>query len=402
MSLPHAVIHEAAVRPLAKTGGRLGLERVDGGDLYRVDGRAGDAVEVATAEKAPGEGVTLVVWEEGGAWRARSAEGEVPVTLRPVAVDIFDRVRGIFETDALRERSVAIIGLGSGGSFIAMELAKAGVGRFVLADHDRLEVGNVCRHSCGLSDLGRLKVHAVREQLLDRNPTARITVVPDKLEGRTVDRLEAAIAACDLIVCATDNRESRLLANRIAIRTGRPILFGAVFRRAYGGQALRVIPRLTPCYQCFVDALPTVMEDQEISSAAAAANIAYSDRPVAIEPGLSSDLLPVALLLVKLAIVELLAGQQTTLASLREDLVAPLFLWVNRREKGTDYAAMPPMENRIDEMTILRWYGVMLERDPACPACGDFEAPLLERAGLADDDLDLDFFGGSAETPDEA
>jgi molybdopterin/thiamine biosynthesis adenylyltransferase len=316
-------------------------------------------------------------------------------------VDLFYRVRGVFETDALRERRVAIVGCGSGGSFIARELAKAGVGHFVLVDHDRLEPGNVCRHECGLSEVGRLKVNAIRDLILDRNPTAEVRTLAVRVDGQTIEAVREAIAEADLVVGATDNRESRLLLNRAALRNGQPLLFGAVFRRAYGGQVLRVLPGLTPCYQCFLQALPQMGNDQEITSAESAAAIAYSDRPVAVEPGLSSDVLPVALMMVKLAITSLLEGTNTTLAPLREDLVAPLYLWINRREPGTDYAALPPLEHRVDDMTILRWYGVLLPRDPTCAACGAYDDALLARYGLRADDLDPGFFGGDAEPSEE-
>jgi molybdopterin/thiamine biosynthesis adenylyltransferase len=292
----------------------------------------------------------------------------------------------VFETDVLRDREVAILGVGSGGSFIALELAKAGVGRFTLIDHDRVEVGNVSRHACGLRDVGRLKVNAIAEMIADRNPSARVNALPLRIDGGSFGDVLAACDRADLVICATDNRESRLLANRIGVLTGKVVMFGAVFRRAYGGQVLRVVPGLTPCYQCFIDSLPTPFEDQEINDAAAAAAIAYSDRPVAVEPGLSSDVLPVALMMVKLAILDLLRGRPSTLDSLRADLVAPLLLWINRRERGTDYARMSPMEDGIDGMSVLRWYGVALPRHTGCPACG-----ADDREASAED---LAFFGG--------
>ena len=133
--------------------------------------------------------------------------------------------------------------------------------------------------------------------------------------------------------------------------------------------------------------------DREISNVEAANAIAYSDRPVAIEPGLSTDLLPVGLMMAKIAILQLLSDHPTTLDSLRRDLVAPLHLWINRREEGTDYEQLTPLENDVGSMTILRWYGIHIARHKACPACGDFEGALLKRYSLAPESLDLDWFG---------
>lgn len=381
---------------------------MDDGDLWTVDGLGPKTVQLG-GSNAP---VVVSLSESGSGPVVKTGAGELHVSATvggegavvqviPEGVDLFDRVRGVFETDVLTDKRVAIIGCGSGGSFIARELAKAGVGHFVLVDHDRLEPGNVCRHECGLSEVGRRKVLAIKALILDRNPSATVEALPIRLDGTTAERVREAIAGADLVIGATDNRESRLLLNRACITNDQPLLFGAVMRRAYGGQVLRVLPRVTPCYQCFLNVLPQMGADQEIASAESAAAIAYSDRPVAIEPGLSSDVLPVALMMVKISIVLLLEGQETTLAPLRDDLVAPLYLWLNRREPGTDYARLPPLEHRVDDMTILRWYGVLLPRDPECAACGAFEDGLLGRYGLDDQDLDTDFFSteGAVEDP---
>ena len=133
---------------------------------------------------------------------------------------VFSTTRGIYETEVLRHKRVAVVGLGSGGGLIALELAKTGVSGFVLIDHDRLEPKNIARHVCGISDLGRFKTRAMRDMILDRNPLANVVLSETEctLENRTdVERL---IAGCDIILCCTDNRESRLLINAISLALG--------------------------------------------------------------------------------------------------------------------------------------------------------------------------------------
>jgi molybdopterin/thiamine biosynthesis adenylyltransferase len=405
--VPCVVIHESVTATLSTDAVLRAVVR-DEGDVWVVGLEGSEPVDVGSSGRArlflrhgaseQGPSCVLRGVRSGVQAFIDGVEAEVQVLVRDI--DLFHRVRGVFETDVLSTRRVAIVGCGSGGSFIARELAKAGVGEFLLIDHDRMEPGNVCRHECGLSEVGRKKVFAIRDLILDRNPTAVVETLAVHLDGSTVQQIQDAIGGADLVVGATDNRESRLLLNRACIANDQPLLFGAVFRRAYGGQVLRVLPRMTPCYQCFLNVLPQMSNDQEVASAEDAAAIAYSDRPVAIEPGLSSDVLPVALMMVKIAIVLLLEGEKTTLAPLREDLVAPLYLWLNRREPGTDYAKLPPLEHRVDDMTILRWYGVLLPRDPDCAACGAFEDSLLERYGLGGQDLDTDFFSTTSAVED--
>jgi molybdopterin/thiamine biosynthesis adenylyltransferase len=299
-----------------------------------------------------------------------------------VQSDLATRRSGILESTVLQDKSVLIIGLGTGGSHAAIELAKCGVGRFILVDRDRLGVGNVVRHPGGISQVGRYKVNVVRDLIYEKNPAADVTIFQIEVGYESQDQVRALISDADIVICGTDNRPSKLLINQLCIEKTKPALYGGAFRRAYGGQVLRVRPRKSPCQQCFVAAMPDESSDVEISTSADADEIAYSDRPVAVEPGLSLDVLPIANMLTKLALLELLADKESSLAVLKRDFDAPWYLWLNRPEPGTQYATWPPLSESSDEMTIHRWYGIYFERDPECPACGNFLGSLASHYGI--------------------
>jgi molybdopterin/thiamine biosynthesis adenylyltransferase len=311
-----------------------------------------------------------------------------PVSLVRVDDEIFARLRGLYETDALRKKTVLIVGLGSGGSTIAVELAKSGVANFILVDHDRLEVGNVVRHVCGLTDLGRFKTKAVSDCILDKNPSARVETHEVMCDWGWLSQLQSLMRRVDIAFCSTDNRTSRVLVNLASIRESRVCIYGGTFNRAYGGHVLRVIPGETMCYQCFIDILPDKAEDQEISSEEQAQSIAYDDRPVPIEPGLSNDIAPVATMCVKLGILELLRGTATSMASLYDDLHGALYQWLNRREKDTQYASLTPLDSEgSSEPRILAWYGIFNDKDPGCPACGNFIQAMGADNVLTDEEI---------------
>jgi len=120
--------------------------------------------------------------------------------------------------------------------------------------------------------------------------------------------------------------------------------------------------------------------------------VAYSDRPVPIEPGLSIDIDPICHMTAKLALQELMRGIPTTLRSLDQDLEADWFLYLNRREKDTQYEHMDPLGFGMDGMRILRWYGIGFDSDPECPACGHFATSFAERVGISIEDGDIDAF----------
>ena len=314
----------------------------------------------------------------------------------PVQEELFSRVHGLYETDALKTQTALIIGVGSGGSNIAIELAKAGVGNFILVDHDRLEIVNVVRHACGISDLGRFKTKAVRDLILEKNPFANVETHQAKCDWGWRSQLEQLVQRANIVFCCTDNRPSRMLVNEVTVAGHRTCIYGGTFHRAYGGQVLRVIPGQTMCYQCFISMLPEVAEDQEIASPDQAMNIAYADRPVAVEPGLATDIAPISLMCVKLGILEMLRGTETTLSNLYEDLASPWFQWLNRREFDTDYAQLPPLESEDTGLRILAWYGINNERDPHCAVCGDFVEMRLAKIGQTLTSEEIDRFGATS------
>ena len=293
--------------------------------------------------------------------RRAGAWVEDQTILVPVG-EVFSRNRGVLESNLLADRKVAIVGLGSGGATIAVELAMAGVGRFLLCDHDRLEVHNVGRHLCDLRDLGRLKTRAVRDRILARNPTARV----DLLEGDITSDPQgfaAAVADCEVIVGATDNNRSRRLINRLAVERGVPAIFGRAFTRACGGDVIRVRSD-GPCYECIVGS-----DDESAPRFLGGEIPAYSDRPAPVEPGLALDILPISMMCARLTLQELVRGSGSTLESLDDDLRTPIFIWANRREDR--FADWKPMGATYRHTTVMRWYGFASPKRAGCPVCDE-------------------------------
>ncbi|MHA1444017.1 MAG: ThiF family adenylyltransferase, partial [Candidatus Hodarchaeales archaeon] len=87
--------------------------------------------------------------------------------------------------EVLKTKKVVIIGMGSGGSLVAVYLAKSGLKNFILVDDDRLETHNIIRHICDLSQLGRYKTHAVKEFIEKRIPDVNIQTVDKNFELHT-------------------------------------------------------------------------------------------------------------------------------------------------------------------------------------------------------------------------
>lgn len=302
--------------------------------------------------------------------RRKDGWQEIPVNIIPVEKELYSRHGGLIETNVILEKKIVIIALGSVGSVVAVELAKAGAGYFVLIEPDRLEVANISRHAAGLSDVGRYKVNAVADLILNINPHARIKKIIKKVDWDNIGELRKVIKKADMVFCSPDAREPRLIVNRICVEENKVCIFGGCSERAYKCQILCVNPlKNSFCYQCFIGMIRDITEDIAVPSDDVN-NPAYSDRPVKIEPGLNNDIAPVNIMSVKLIIQYLLKDTPTTFRSLDEDLIASLYIWLNRREKSTLYENLKPLGFDINGFKILRWYGIDVERDPHCWVCG--------------------------------
>ena len=102
--------------------------------------------------------------------------------------------------------TVAICGLGGLGSNIAVALARAGVGKLVLVDFDKVDITNLHRQQYKAEQIGRFKTEALAENLKEISPYTEIVLHTVKLtEENTVDLLEDA----DIICEAFDNVECK-------------------------------------------------------------------------------------------------------------------------------------------------------------------------------------------------
>lgn len=203
---------------------------------------------------------------------------------------IFSRNKGILETDTMSKKRAIILGCGSVGSLVSLELARAGVGHFLLADPDIVEYHNICRHQCGLEDVGDLKINALERKLKNVNPNVHI----EKFEG-IVQNLpkalldEFCVAGDTIFVGCADNRAADVYTNRISIYYSAYFISIGFWERAYAGEIFYHIPgRGMPCYECALG------DGGTISARAQANHHVYSNQEqtegLKFEPGISVDI----------------------------------------------------------------------------------------------------------------
>jgi sulfur-carrier protein adenylyltransferase/sulfurtransferase len=146
----------------------------------------------------------------------------------------------------LKGGSVLIIGAGGLGSPVSMYLAAAGVGRIGLADFDKVDITNLHRQILyGTSQVGQPKLTAAVARLHDLNPEISIEAHDAAISSENALEL---FRKYDIIVDGTDNFPTRYLVNDACVLTGRPNVYGSIFR--FDGQASVFYAREGPCYRC--------------------------------------------------------------------------------------------------------------------------------------------------------
>ena len=110
--------------------------------------------------------------------------------------------------------TVAVCGLGGLGSNIAISLARAGIGRLILIDFDRVDITNLHRQQYKADQIGMNKTDALSENLKEIAPYVL-------LESHTVpiteDNATELLQGADIICEAFDNAECKAMLTNLVL-----------------------------------------------------------------------------------------------------------------------------------------------------------------------------------------
>jgi sulfur-carrier protein adenylyltransferase/sulfurtransferase len=184
----------------------------------------------------------LVLWDIGGNDLDNLAS--LPVEIAAPASRLPMNLKG------LSERAVAIVGVGSAGSKIAVSLARMGAARFLLIDEDIFLPENICRHDLDWLNIGEHKVDALAQRLSMIAAGISVDTSRLNLTGQespsALNALTTKLGTYDLIIDATANAEVFGLLAGVANLHRKPLLWLEVYAGGIGGMIARSRPGLDP------------------------------------------------------------------------------------------------------------------------------------------------------------
>ena len=150
---------------------------------------------------------------------------------------IFRRMELLVGRDMMEytaQRRVIIFGVGGVGSWCAESLVRSGVRYLTIVDSDRVCITNVNRQLMATAKtVGQVKVEALKERLLEINPTVEVTALQRIYTEETADSFH--IEEYDYIIDAIDSLKDKALLIRRACET-KSVFFSSM------GAALKMDP----------------------------------------------------------------------------------------------------------------------------------------------------------------
>src|SRR5213078_3451658 len=146
----------------------------------------------------------------------------------------------------LKAAKVLCIGAGGLGSPMALYLGAAGVGTLGIVDFDVVDYTNLQRQIIHTTaDVGRKKLESAADKLKAINPLINLRTFDTRLSS---DNALELFRDFDIIADGTDNFPTRYLVNDACVITGKPNVYGSIFR--FEGQASIFAYPGGPCYRC--------------------------------------------------------------------------------------------------------------------------------------------------------
>merc|ERR1719326_1855182 len=159
--------------------------------------------------------------------------------------------------EQIRDKCVAVVGVGGVGSVAAEMLTRCGVGRLILFDYDKVEMANMNRLFFQPHQAGLTKVEAAKRTLAFINPD--VDIEAHCMDITTVDNFPKLMdviksggiggGSVSLVLGCVDNFGARIAVNRACVELRQDWIESGVSENAVSGHIQFISPGRTACFE---------------------------------------------------------------------------------------------------------------------------------------------------------
>jgi len=161
--------------------------------------------------------------------------------------------------EKIREKTVAVVGIGGVGSVACEMLTRCGIGGLLMYDYDKVELANMNRLFFRPEHSGMTKTDAAVKTLMEINPDVNfesyhmnITTVDgyDKFVESITKDGDGKTSRVDLVLSCVDNYEARMTINQACLELEQNWMESGVSEDAVSGHIQVIEPGVTACFEC--------------------------------------------------------------------------------------------------------------------------------------------------------
>ena len=162
---------------------------------------------------------------------------------------------GVLGQQKLINSKILIVGIGGLGSPILDLLARSGIGKIGIIDHDKIDISNLHRQTLfNEKDINKFKVKAAKKKIKNINNKTTIKTYNTKANEKL---LNIIVKNYDILIDGSDNFKTKFLLNKLAIKFRKKLIVGAISK--FDGHIFTFDFSLskTPCLKCFYQNEPS-------------------------------------------------------------------------------------------------------------------------------------------------
>lgn len=275
----------------------------------------------------------------------------------------------------LRKSTIAIVGVGSGGSYLTEQFARSGVGRLIVIDDDVVEPSNLSRTPFRLEHIGKPKVDAIIEIVSQANPNAKVDGIQKKFRNVGSEKIKRIIGDSDLVIGATDEPSTQILLSHCAYHLRKPAIFAAMYRGAKGGEVVVTVPEETPCLKCMVGPQRSIADEADMMG-----DVDYGTSRLKGEIALGCDIHHVSSAVLKIAmslLATLKSSERIPLADFALQALSKQFHYLTMGMEP-DYWFFPKVFGGVGGQFAYQSVWLTGEFQQGCRICGEQREDPLE------------------------